>query len=278
LRDVDKFLLKSDSKKSSIFAPEKISARIIIMTSIAKQISEKKQKSEKLFAWLIDPDKLSISSLHEQLKIAAQHPPDLIFLGGSLMFKDQINEFILTIKQHLQLPVIIFPGSTNQFNENADGILFISLISGRNPDFLIGRHVEIASLLHRSRLEVLPTGYMLIDCGVPTTASYISGTFPIPYHKDDIALSTALAGKMLGLRFIFLDGGSGAQRPVSLQMISLIRQHIDLPIIVGGGIRTPGQMKNAFEAGADIVVIGNVIEENPTLLISFAQLTRSFQQ
>lgn len=247
------------------------------MNSIAKYITEKKQKYEKLFAWLIDPDKHSSDSLKRQLEIASAHPPHLIFLGGSLMFKDQMDEFIGIIKDATDIPVVIFPGSTIQFNEKADAILFISLISGRNPDFLIGRHVEIASLLYRSSLEILPTGYMLIDCGIPTTATYISGTIPIPYHKSDIALSTALAGKLLGLQYIFLDGGSGAEKPVSSEMISLISRNVDLPLIVGGGIKTPEQMQLAFQSGADIVVVGNVIERNPAMLINFANTAYNFQ-
>ncbi|MFC2114358.1 geranylgeranylglyceryl/heptaprenylglyceryl phosphate synthase [Bacteroidota bacterium] len=245
------------------------------MNWIEKHINEAIQQGKKLFAWLIDPDKLSLDMLIDQLKIASQFPPDLIFLGGSLMIKDQINEFILQIRSHLDRPIILFPGSTNQINENADGILFLSLISGRNPDFLIGRHVESAYLLKKSKLQVLPTGYMLIDSGKPTTASYISNTFPIPHNKPDIALSTAIAGELLGLRFIFLDGGSGAQSTVSMEMIQLVKENINIPLITGGGIKNPEQMKSAFDAGADIVVVGNVIETNPDLLQGFYHITNS---
>jgi len=241
-------------------------------------ISEKKSKGKKLFTWLIDPDKLTPEELIKQLEIAKTQPPALVFLGGSLMIKDQVTAFIDIIKSYLSCHIVIFPGSTNQFNEKADGILFISLISGRNPDFLIGRHVEIASLIKNSKLEVLPTGYMLVDCGVPTTASYISSTFPLPYTKTDIAVSTALAGEYLGLKFIFLDGGSGAKMPIGYDMISAVRKQISVPLIVGGGIRTPEQMENAYRAGADIVVVGNIIEKNPSLLINFASTANSFYQ
>ena len=249
---------------------------VFMSYSIEKIIKEKKGKNQKMFAWLIDPDKLSPDQLKTQLEIAVKNPPSLIFLGGSLMIKNQINQFISQIKSVLDLPVIIFPGSTNQVHENADGILFLSLISGRNPDFLIGRHVEVAYLLSQSNIEVLPTGYMLVDCGIPTTASYMSSTLPLPYHKNDIAVSTALAGEMLGLRFLFLDGGSGASKPVNPEMISMVSRSVKIPLLVGGGIVNTEQMEKAFRAGADVVVVGNIIEKHPELLINFASVANSF--
>jgi len=247
-----------------------------MLNSIEKIIKEKKGKKQKMFAWLIDPDKLNPEQLIAQLEIACQNPPSVILLGGSLMIKNQIDEFIQLIKSKLDLPIVIFPGSTNQVHANADGILFISLISGRNADFLIGRHVEVASLLKLTGIEVLPTAYMLIDCGVPTTASYISATMPLPYHKSDIAVSTAIAGEMLGLRLLFLDGGSGASKPVSPEMITKVSSSVDIPVIVGGGILNTQQMEAAFDAGADMVVVGNVIEKQPELLINFASLAKSY--
>ncbi|MBL6963894.1 MAG: geranylgeranylglyceryl/heptaprenylglyceryl phosphate synthase [Bacteroidetes bacterium] len=248
------------------------------MILIEKLITESKSKGKKLFAWLIDPDKLNEESLVNQLKLAQKNTPDLIFLGGSLMIKNQINLFIDLIKEYVKSPIILFPGSTNQVTENADGILFLSLISGRNPDYLIGRHVEVAYLLKKSTIQVLPTGYILVDSGLPTTASYISNTFPLPYNKSDIAVSTAMAGELLGLRFIFLDGGSGAAKPISAEMITAVKQNVDIPLIVGGGICNAREMKNVFLAGADVAVVGNCIEKKPELMKDFYQAARSFDK
>jgi phosphoglycerol geranylgeranyltransferase len=247
------------------------------MTQIEKNMYKSRANGEKHFAWLIDPDKLSTKSLNDQLDFAKNYPPDYIFLGGSLMIKDQINHFIQRIKATLDIPVILFPGSINQVNDHADGILLLSLISGRNPDFLIGRHVEVAFLLKQSSLQVLPTAYMLVDSGRHTTASYISNTIPLPYDKVDIAVSTAIAGELLGLRIMFLDGGSGAMNPVSEEMIQAVRKNVNAPLIVGGGIRSASNMKKAFDAGADIVVIGNSIEKDTHLLKEFYELTRKYK-
>jgi putative glycerol-1-phosphate prenyltransferase len=248
------------------------------MKLIEKYILESMSHGKKLFAWLIDPDKSEPKELEVQLKNAVGNPPSMIFLGGSLMIKDNVDQSITYIKKYLNVPVILFPGSTNQINDKADGLLFLSLISGRNPDFLIGRHVEAAALLKNSNLEVLPTGYMLVDCGKPTTASYISNTFPLPYNKYDIAVSTAIAGELLGLRFLFVDGGSGAEKSVHKDMISAIRKNTNIPLIVGGGIRSANEMKIAFEAGADIVVVGNSIETNPDLLHELSIVTAGYNK
>jgi putative glycerol-1-phosphate prenyltransferase len=147
----------------------------------------------------------------------------------------------------------------------------LSLISGRNPEYLIGQHVTAAPILKKSKLEILPTGYMLIDCGKQTTVSYISNTTPIPYDKPSVAVCTAMAGEMLGLKLLYVDGGSGAQMPVSAQMIAAIRKSVDIPIIVGGGISSPKKAAEALTAGADLIVIGNVIEKDPNLLIEVSE-------
>ncbi|MCB0738689.1 MAG: geranylgeranylglyceryl phosphate synthase family protein, partial [Bacteroidetes bacterium] len=164
------------------------------------------------------------------------------------------------LKQHITLPIFLFPGSPIQFSNSADGLLFLSLISGRNADLLIGRHIEIAPTLINSNLEVLPTGYMLVNGGLPTSASYISNTQPIPANKWDIALATAQAGQLLGLKAIYMDAGSGAENPIPLKTIERVANGIDIPLIVGGGIRTAEQRQAVFDAGAQMVVMGTVFE------------------
>ncbi|MEM8901428.1 MAG: geranylgeranylglyceryl/heptaprenylglyceryl phosphate synthase, partial [Bacteroidota bacterium] len=185
---------------------------------------------------------------------------------GSLVAGTEIHEVVQYIKAHSDIPVILFPGSPTQIVKEADGILFLSLISGRNPELLIGKHVEAAPILKKTKLEILPTGYMLVDCGKATTANYISHTFPIPHHKPQIAACTALAGEMLGLQMVYLDGGSGADKPVSPAMIQAVKSQLSIPLMVGGGIRTAENATQAWDSGADIIVVGTVIEENPDLL------------
>ncbi|MEA3497264.1 MAG: geranylgeranylglyceryl/heptaprenylglyceryl phosphate synthase [Bacteroidota bacterium] len=249
---------------------------LILMNSVEKNIVNSIKKGKKLFAWLIDPDKVSPETFEKKLIKAKKFNIDLIFLGGSLLVEDKITEYIKTIKKYFSIPVILFPGSTNQVNKNADAILFLSLISGRNPDFLIGRHVEVASIIKKTSLAVLPTGYILVESGRQTTASYISNTFPVPHHKADIAVSTAIAGELLGLKYIFLDGGSGALKSIDTQMISAVKKNINIPLIVGGGIKESEQLKNAYNAGADIVVVGNIIEDNFDKLQEFTKIKASF--
>jgi phosphoglycerol geranylgeranyltransferase len=248
----------------------------LYMNNIYNRIVERSRKKEKSFSWLIDPDKCNSDILQKRLKIAKQAKVDYIFIGGSLLVHNGIGEIIRIVKSETDIPAILFPGNTMQVSENADGILFLSLISGRNPDYLIGRHVEIAPILKSTGIEVIPTGYMLVDTGNPTTVSYISNTTPIPYNKTDIAVSTAIAGELLGLKLIFLEGGSGASIPVSSKMIEGVKANINIPLIVGGGIRTTDQLKQAFSSGADIVVIGNIIEENEKLISGFAEIAQQY--
>lgn len=239
---------------------------------IKTTLHQGRAEGRKFFTWLIDPDKYTKDGLMDSLSQVNKGGVDYIFVGGSLMMADHLDECLRLIKSQTEIPVILFPGNSLQVNDKADGLLFLSLISGRNPDLLIGRHVETAPILKQTSLEVLPTGYMLIDTGQPTTASYISNTFPIPYHKNDIAVSTALAGEMLGLQYIYLDGGSGAQNPVNPHMIESVCENVDLPVIVGGGIRDEKALKEAYEAGADMVVVGNAIEEDEDLLSAMASI------
>lgn len=219
-----------------------------------------------MLAVLIDPDKSS----DNQLDILFNNPNfekiDFVFVGGSLVTDGSMNSCLKNIKLRTRKPIIIFPGSPNQIDNLADGILLLSLISGRNPDLLIGRHVESAFKLKRSELEIMSTGYILLDGGRTTTVSYISGTVPIPQDKIGIAASTALAGCMLGNQLIYLDCGSGAIHHASPSLIGAVKNEVDVPVIVGGGIKTKEDALAVFKAGADIVVVGNKLEDNPHFL------------
>jgi phosphoglycerol geranylgeranyltransferase len=238
---------------------------------IIQQLRTRRQQNYKSFAVLVDPDQTSLSALDSLIVAAISNNVDYFFVGGSLLVGSNLKAVIRHLKQQSNIPVIIFPGSNLHFDDEADAILFLSLISGRNPDFLIGQHVTVAPLLKRSPLQILPTGYMLVDSGTPTTVSYVSNTNPIPYNKPLIAACTAMAGEMLGLQLMYLDAGSGAKKPVALSMINAVRKATDTPLIVGGGIRTPHEAIDAFKAGADLIVVGNAIEENPGLITSMGQ-------
>lgn len=243
------------------------------MKSILKAIHERSSAGEKQFALLVDPDKHSASSLVKLIGKASEYKVDYFFIGGSLMTGGDLDKCVRLIKENADIPAILFPGSPLQISKYADAILFLSLISGRNPELLIGNHVVAAPYLRKTQLEVLPTGYMLVDCGSPTTASYISNSQPLPYNKSEIAACTALAGEYLGQQLIYLDGGSGAQKPVSESMIKEVAQTIDIPLIIGGGIRSAAEAEKAYLAGTDIIVVGNAIEQNPNLLPEIAAVS-----
>ncbi len=238
---------------------------------IYKSFLEAKQRKQKRFAVLIDPDKMRLDNMDKVLDLAFRAKVDYFFVGGSLVVNDMMDYCLDAIREAApSVPTILFPGSPQQINDKADSILFLSLISGRNADLLIGQHVLSAQRLKNSPLEVIPTGYILIDGGIQTTASYISGTTPIPAHKDEIAYCTALAGQLLGLKAIYMDAGSGAKTPISEKMIATVSQSIDIPLIVGGGMRTPESAAANARAGADIIVVGNAIEKDPSLMIEIA--------
>jgi putative glycerol-1-phosphate prenyltransferase len=235
-----------------------------------------RQRQRKYFAVLIDPDQLKTDRVDETVALAAEAGADLFFIGGSLIVNNVLDQCIAKIKANCDIPVVLFPGNSLQISYKADAILYLSLISGRNPDLLIGKHVETAAFLKISPLEVLATGYMLIDGGVPTSVSYMSNTYPIPAGKHDIAMCTALAGELLGLKLIYMDAGSGALNPVSTDMIRAVSQAVDIPLIVGGGIRTPEKVRANAEAGADIIVVGNAIEKDPALIREMVQAAHDF--
>lgn len=234
---------------------------------IYNSISDRKKKR---IAILIDPDKNTNDSLDRILNNCNVFGVDFIFVGGSLVVGN-ISETILFIKSKTHIPVIIFPGNVIQVSNKADGILFLSLISGRNPEYLIGQHVISAPTLKKSGLEIIPTAYILIENGRTTSVEYISNTVPIPANKPEIVVATALAGEMLGMKLIYLEAGSGAAKSVALGIISEVRKNIEIPILVGGGIRNGDDASKIFASGADLVVISSAVEENPDIIAELCQ-------
>jgi putative glycerol-1-phosphate prenyltransferase len=239
------------------------------MGGIAEKI-EQVQGKKKFFAVLVDPDKVDENRINQLVSLSLRAGVDFFLVGGSLLTQNTFEKCILLLKQQQDIPVILFPGNMMQINNNADAILFLSLISGRNPDFLIGKHVIAAPVLKNSKLEIIPTGYMLINSGRLTTAAYMSNTMPIPSEKTDIAVCTAIAGAMLGLKMMYLDAGSGAECAISPRTINAVKSAISIPVFVGGGICTAKQAQNACDAGADVVVVGNAIEKSPALITEIA--------
>ncbi|MFM1928720.1 MAG: hypothetical protein RL387_48 [Bacteroidota bacterium] len=240
-----------------------------------EMISAGKEQSKKAFAVLIDPDKLNETTLMDTIQLAVKAKVDYIFVGGSLVVTDTLDTMVETIKKNCSIPVVLFPGSPDQITPKADALLYLSLISGRNPELLIGQHVVSAPFVKQSGLEIIPVGYMLIDGGSPTTVSYISNTHPIPSNKKDIALCTAMAGEMLGLKLIYMDAGSGAKTPISTEMIQYVSKHIKVPLVIGGGITSAEKAKENCMAGADIIVVGNAVEKDPSLIEAIATAVHS---
>lgn len=232
---------------------------------LSELLSAAKRSRTKLLAVLIDPDKqgANLSAFAAQCQADGV---DVFLIGGSLMMDDGKSDCIATIRATSSLPIYLFPASPAQIDKRADGILFLSLISGRNPELLIGKQVEAAPILARTDLHVMSTGYMLVDCGKTTTAHYMSQTPAIPYNKPEIAKATALAGSFLGLSALYMDGGSGAQQTVSTDMIAAVARSVDIPLVLGGGIRTADDASRVCKAGADMIVVGNALETNPELL------------
>lgn len=233
----------------------------------------KRQTHYRQLAVLTDPAEESPQTAAEKAAEAAEAGADFIFVGGSLT-GNETEAVVLQIKSVCQLPVVLFPGNLLQITDKADALLLLSLISGRNPDMLIGRHVTAAPLLRRMNLEIISSGYMLIESGKQTSVEYISNTRPIPADKSEIAAATASAGEMLGLQSIYLEAGSGAQHPVNPILIQEVRKTIQIPLITGGGIKTPGQAREAFQAGADLVVVGNTFEEKNADIKNFIRKLR----
>ncbi len=243
---------------------------VAIQKPVYSLLVEKKQKGEKSFAVLIDPDKVTRSSIEKITSLAVASCVDFLFVGGSLVISDHLDDCIRQIKALCSIPVLLFPGSPSQVSKEADALLYLSLISGRNPELLIGQHVISAPFVKKSGLEIIPTGYMVIDGGAATTVSYISNATPIPADKAEIAMCTAMAGEMLGMKLIYMDAGSGARKAITEEMIQAVAGQIDVPLIVGGGIRDAEKAYLNCKAGADVIVVGNAIEKDVALMSEIA--------
>jgi len=235
------------------------------MSDLLSRIHKIKSEEKKALAVLIDPDQDS-ESVVKIAQLCRKSEVDFIFVGGSLVSAGILSDTILRIRENFSGPVYIFPGNEFMVDARADGILFLSLLSGRNPEYLIGKHIVAAPMLVHSGLDIVPTAYLLIDGGRETSVSYISNTKPIPSDKPDIASATALAGKMLGMQCIYMDAGSGALRHIPARMVAKVRKDVKLPLIIGGGIRHEETALELYKAGADVLVIGNGAEENHELI------------
>ena len=245
---------------------------------IYQSLLEKKSKGQKSFAVLIDPDKVDEVMIDELVMLSTDAKVDYLLIGGSLVISNQLDEVVKQVKNRCDIPTILFPGSPSQISSYADALLYLSVISGRNSELLIGQHVISAPFVKQSGLEIMSTGYMVIDGGAPTTVSYISNTIPIPADKNEIAMCTAMAGEMLGMKLIYMDAGSGARRAIAESMISKVSSVIDIPLVIGGGISDPEKAYLNCKAGADVVVIGNAIEKDPTLIKELSAAIHAVQR
>lgn len=232
------------------------------MTNIYYDILQSKIGNLKLLAILLDPDKVDLENISILIDKINKSPATHIFVGGSLVLSNKIDDLILKLKQDCELPIILFPGNPSQISGFADAILFLSLISGRNPDYLIEHHVNAVPFLKQTNLEVISTGYILIESGNETAVSRVSQTQPLDRNNATYILQTAQAGEMLGNKLIYLEAGSGADYMVPLNVVTLVSQNIGVPVIVGGGITDFRTIQKMYDAGADLVVIGTAFENN----------------
>ena len=232
------------------------------MDSIYKNIQDSISKGEKLLAVLIDPDKFSIESTSSFIRKVNESIATHIFVGGSIVNNDATDSLVSEIKKHTNLPIVLFPGDVSQITDKANALLFLSLLSGRNSEYLIGKHVEAVSKLSKMQLEVISTGYILIESGKETAVEKVTNTKPMPRENIQNIVDTAKAGQLLGMKLIYLEAGSGAREPLTKTIISRVKQELDIPLIVGGGIRSKVQLDHAFNAGAELVVIGTAFEED----------------
>lgn len=234
------------------------------MKSIYQNIVTSRAKDEKLLAVLIDPDKMKLGDVHRFISKINQSIATHIFVGGSEVDEGLTEILVEEIKKHTKLPVILFPGDVIQITDKADGILFLSLISGRNPDYLIGKHVEAVSKLKNTTLEVIPTGYLLIENSKATSVERVSKTKPLKRSDIETIVNTAKAGELLGMKLMYLEAGSGATHAIEPKIISRVKIEVNSPLIVGGGIRSKMALESSYKAGADLVVIGTAFEEDET--------------
>jgi putative glycerol-1-phosphate prenyltransferase len=223
------------------------------------------------FLVLLDPDRSSPKDLSRYAALCDKSGADAFLFGSSLMLANDFEKSLMAVKKAVKKPVVIFPGSSAMLSSHADALLFLSMISGRNPNFLIGEHVKAAPAIKKIGLEVIPTAYMLIESGIITSVAYLSNTFPIPNHKPDIACAHALAGQYLGMKLVYLEAGSGAEKPVPVEMVKRVSQYVDIPVIVGGGIKNTDHARKVAKAGASFVVIGNALEDSPEMVKEFVQ-------
>lgn len=233
------------------------------MMKIYDAIIQAKTENRKLLAILLDPDKIVWENLDYLIQKIIQSPATHVFIGGSHVRNNILDELIVNLKQKINLPIVLFPGNPSQISDNADGILFLSLISGRNPDYLIKHQVDAAPILKKTQLEIISTGYMLIESGCETAVARVSNTKPLDRNNHDYAMHTAQAGEMLGHKLIYLEAGSGAKQAVPFEMIKKVSNNIEIPLIVGGGIIDLQGIQKAYEAGANLVVIGTAFENDP---------------
>lgn len=232
------------------------------MTNIYNQIIQSKIEAKKLLAILLDPDQVVWENLDCVISKINQSPATHVFIGGSQVESNRIDELVIKLKQQIDLPMVLFPGNPSQISKEADAILFLSLISGRNPDYLIEYQVKAAPVLKKSQLEIISTGYILIESGGETAVERVSNTKPMDRNKPDFVVATAQAGEMLGNKLIYLEAGSGAKQAIPLEMIRKVSNNILIPLVVGGGIVDLQGIQNAYDSGADIVVIGTAFENN----------------
>lgn len=245
------------------------------LKDIYPSLCRRKANGKKSFAVLIDPDKVDNNKMNQLIKLSISSGVDYFLVGGSLVISTYLDECVQIIKRNCSIPVLLFPGSSTQISKYADALLYLSLISGRNPELLIGQHVISAPAIKKTGLEIISTGYMVIDGGAPTTVSYISNASPLPADKNEIAMCTAMAGEMLGMKLIYMDAGSGAKRPITESMIELVSSNIDVPLIIGGGITDPEKAYLNCKAGADMIVVGNAIEKDESLIMEMASAVHS---
>ncbi|CAN5709930.1 geranylgeranylglyceryl/heptaprenylglyceryl phosphate synthase [soil metagenome] len=252
-----------------------ITNQTLMLKAIYHSLTERKRTGKKSFAVLIDPDKVNEDNMAQLIDLSIAARVDYFLVGGSLVISSYLDECLQVIKRSCNIPTILFPGSPSQVSKYADALLYLSLISGRNAELLIGQHVVSAPFVRNSGLEIMPTGYMVVDGGAPTTVSYISNASPLPADKNEIAMCTAMAGEMLGMQLIYMDSGSGAKCPISESMIETVAKSISVPLIVGGGITEPEKAYLNCNAGADVIVVGNAIEKDPSLIKEIAAAVHS---
>lgn len=240
---------------------------------IYRHILSSKQKGKKLFAVLVDPDKFSPDVIRESHKAKA----DLLFIGGSKVKERNFHRCVGTIRKLTNIPLVIFPGSREQVSEKADAILLLSLISGRNPDYLIGEHIKAARQLKRSKLEIIPTGYILVGGGRNISTQVVTRTSPIKKTDKYLAASTAIAGELLGMKIIYLEAGSGTNTPLNAPLVKEVRKNVSCPVIAGGGIDSAEKAVKLCRSGADMIVVGNAIEKDVTLVHKIAKAIHSLR-